>query len=133
VSFDVDTDEATLSGIIEDIYLNEGGTATLPRAVSVSTWHVSEGDDAKDNQIQLRIIRPGESEGITFPTNLDVGRNRYRAIAIVLEIPLDQPGILTFELLLNANHTAYHRVTVHPPGARAKEGIDLKPPPATSS
>ncbi|HEY2910871.1 MAG TPA: hypothetical protein VGI99_11535 [Gemmataceae bacterium] len=125
VSFDVETDEITLSNVIEDVYLGSDGTAVLPRAVAISSWNIADGDRSKDFQTILTITLPGQSEGMDFPTNFDEGRHRYRAICTVAEIPLSQPGELKFEILLNRKHAASHKVLVHPPGMRSYSGQQL--------
>jgi len=127
VSMDVETDEVTLANVIEDVYLDEDGKAFLSQAAAVSSWNLGEGDTPTDSQTILRITRPGETEGSDFSTNLQIGRHRYRGISVVTDIPLDKPGLLLFELFLNAKHAAGHTVIVHPPEARIHEGMQLAP------
>lgn len=124
--FDVDTDEVTLSNVIEDVYLDDEGSAFLPRVVAVSSWNVGDGEEPKDYQTLLRITLPGETKGADFPANLDKLRHRHRAIITITGIPLTKTGELLFEVFLNAHREATHKVIVHPPGTRAKEGTPLQ-------
>lgn len=116
VSRDLFTDDLTLSGILEDVVLDVGGTATLPTAVAVCAWNVGTEDVGQELQAIIKVTRPGESQGKSFPMNLTKGHNRYRALFAVDGIPLATPGELVFEVLLNAEHCASHRVFVHAPG-----------------
>ena len=141
-SVDVDTDEITLSNVIEDLYLEAAGATVLPRIVAVSSWNVSQEDASQDFQTELRITLPGQSEPVDFAMNLAKGRHRYRAIIGVVGIPLGQTGDLMFEILLNGRHGASHRVMVHPPGTRFEDsglhavlpptGTRGQPPPRTT-
>jgi len=117
VTRDLFTDEITLSGVLEDIVLEADGMAQLPSAVAVAAWNAEPKSDPTDLQVMLRITRPGETKGLTFPMNLAKGHNRYRAIFAISGIPLAEPGELLFEVLLNAEPCASHRVFVHPPGS----------------
>ena len=125
VSFDVDTDEVTLSNVVEDVHLDDDGTAVLPRVVAVSSWNVGDGDESRDYQTLLRITLPGEAKGADFPVNLDKQRHRHRAIITIIGVPLTKSGELLFEVFLNAHREATHKVIVHPPGTRAKVGTQL--------
>ncbi len=116
VSTDLNTDEITLSNVIEDVYLQDREVIVLPRAVAVCSWNIEEGDST-DYQVLLRITVPGQLP-IPFAVNLEKGRFRHRAVIAVHGIPAGIPGIMTFEMLLNGRHEATHRVIVHPPGAR---------------
>ncbi len=121
VSTDVDTNEITLSGVIEDVFLVPDEVVIIPKVVAVSSWTLSPGDLETDFQTILVISRPGETTGKPFPMNLSKGRRRYRTIQGVLSIPLDQPGDLKFQVLLNGEPQATHTVTVHPPDVRPRE------------
>lgn len=116
ITRDLFTDEITLSGVLEDLVLESDGTTQLPTAVAVAAWNAEHGLDPSDLQAMLRITRPGETKGRSFPMNLVKGHNRYRAIFAISDMPLESPGELLFEVLLNAERCASHRVFVHPPG-----------------
>ena len=126
-SVDVHSDEVTLSGVLEDIDLESDGQAVVPRAVAVGLWNLTGADGGTDFQALLRITRPGEAKGSDFPVNLDKRRHRFRALFAILDIPLDKPGELVFEMLLNATHAATHRVMVHPHGERVGQQDSLFP------
>lgn len=114
ITQDLFTDEITLSGVLEDVALGPDGSALLPTAVAVAAWNAKSEAETQDLQALLRITRPGESSGKPFPMNLTKGHNRYRALFAIADIPLDAVGELTFEVLLNSEHCASHRVFVHP-------------------
>lgn len=132
VSIDVHTDEITLSGVLEDVELENDGFVLVSRAVAVGSWNVAPEDRDKDFQALLRIQRPGDTEWADFPVNLSKGRHRFRALFAIENIPLDKPGDLLFELLLNAHHAAIHRVIVHKAGDRASQQDALFPKGAES-
>ena len=116
VSRDLGSDELSFLGVLEDIKpVRLPGV--LPRVVAVSVWRITEEERAGEFQAMLRILRPGEvaAEATEFSMNLAQGHLRYRAIQMVTEIPVEQPGFLSFEVLLNGHHAASHLVTIHPP------------------
>jgi len=120
VSVDIDTDEITLSQVIEDIFA-EDFPQHVAKIMAVSSWEMASDEWDKDFQAILRVTVPGEHQGREFPMNLSRGRRRYRAIQSISQIPLPCPGDLKVEVLLNGKHAATHIVTVHPPGVRAAE------------
>jgi hypothetical protein len=120
VSADIHTDELTLSQVVEDLF-PETMPEVLLKIVAVGSWQLAPDEVGIDFQAILKVAPPGKDPGIEFSMNLSRGRQRFRTIMGVLEIPLDQPGDLTFELLLNGKHAAMHIVTVHPPGTRIAE------------
>ncbi len=117
ITRDLFTDEITLSGVLEDVVLEADGTTVLPTAVAVVAWNVETKEGSEDLQAVLRITLPGDSHGKSFPMNLLKGHNRYRAIFAISSIPLGVTGELLFEVLLNAERCASHRVFVHPHGS----------------
>jgi hypothetical protein len=119
VAVDIDTDEITLANVLEDVFLEESPTYVLPRIVAVSSWELSAEEMGGAFQAMLGVVLPG-GKPVRFPMNLARGRLRYRAIQGVLNIPLDQPGKLAFEVQLNGDHSAWHYVTVHPAAVRRK-------------
>jgi hypothetical protein len=120
ISVDIDTEEITLSQVIEDVFPEEFPNQ-LPRIVAVSSWEMTPEELGMEFQAILRVFIPGSLEGADFPMNLARGRRRYRAIQGVTQIPLLGPGDLKFEVLLNGQHGATHVVTVQPPGTRATD------------
>jgi hypothetical protein len=122
VSVDVHTDEITLAGVLEDVVLEEGDFAIIPRAVAVGVWNLDAQDMGVDHQAVLRVTRPGDPDVADFRINLTKDRQRIRVLFAVFDIPLEQPGDLVFELRLNDSPSAHHRVYVHPPGNRLPSG-----------
>jgi hypothetical protein len=118
VSIDIDTDEVSLSNVLEDLFLDEDGKALLPRIVAISAWNLDDSELSTDFQTILAIRRPGESKSKDFPMNLSHGRKRHRAMATIVDIPLDNSGELLFQVLLNGTHQASHKVFVHPQGVK---------------
>ncbi len=115
VSIDVESGKISLFNVIEDIF-----TDALPDYVNINAvglWNVEPEDAGKDYQASLRITPPGLAEGPVFPMNLTRGRLRYRAVFAVRNIPLNQPGRLVVEAMMNGEHVASHTVIVHPAGA----------------
>lgn len=133
-SIDVHSNELTLSSVLEDVYLDDEGHGYISKAVAVGAWNLSGDDIRLDFQALLRVKVPGqEGEGSDFPVNLVKGRHRLRALISIEGIPIETPGELTFELLLNSKHAARHRVIVHEPGASASDpdnSFANKPPPS---
>ncbi len=122
VSVDIDSDEITLSQVVEDIFAHDFQFPQyLPKIMAVSSWEMSPDELDREFQAILRITIPGQQDGPEFSMNLSRGRRRYRAMQGVLEIPLPGPGDLKFEVLLNGKHAATHVVTIHPPGVRPGE------------
>jgi hypothetical protein len=131
-SVDFHSDEVTLSGVLEDIDLGDDGYAVVPQAVAVGLWNLTKADEHTDFQAVLRIIRPGEEKGNHFPVNLVKGPHRIRAVFAIQGIPLEKPGDLVFELLLNTEHAAEHKVIVHESSDAARQESKF-PKPANHS
>lgn len=127
VAIDVDTDEWTFGGVLEDIIPDEF-PYFLDKVVAISTWRVSGPEKELDFQAVLRVFIPGETEGAEFPMNFARGESRYRALQYVVGIPLERPGTLIFEVLLNGIHAASHHVEIHPAiGVEASEAPESAP------
>src|SRR4051812_32567012 len=121
ISVDLDNDELTLGGVLEDI-APDFMPYLLDRMFAISSWRVDESEVEKDHQAILRVTLPGD-EPFDFPMNLAPGRTRYRAIQSVASIFLEQTGEIICEVLLNGSHAASHHITIHPP-REASESSD---------
>jgi hypothetical protein len=127
-SVDVETNSISLFHVLEDLFPDEF-PYTLPRLEAVSLWILGPGDEETDFQATLKVFLPGEETGVPFPMNLSKGRMRYRTVLVVLDIPLNKPGELKIEVLLNNVHAADHTVTVHDIGTpKVGEEIQMRLP-----
>lgn len=113
---DKNTGEVSFINILEDIS-PDAFPYVISRAIAVSLWNVQEGEDTRDCQAQLIVKLPGKPE-VSFLMNFSPGKRRCRAIQGILEIPVDEPGDIKFDLRLNGHHQATHTVIVHPVGVR---------------
>jgi hypothetical protein len=117
---DLNTDEITFAHVLEDVFL-DAKPHIIRSAVAISVWNIEAEDTKVDYQATLVVKVPGYAD-VSFPMNFSGGRHRYRAVQVVQDIPLHQPGALQFEVKLNGQHSATHTVTVHPPGVRERDG-----------
>lgn len=111
VQKDVVTDDFSFISVLEDI-TPESFPSTIPRAVAVSLWNIEPNERHTDFQATLVVKVPNNPE-VSFPMNFTEHGNRIRAIYGVLEIPIEQPGDIEFEVKLNGVHAATHTVIVH--------------------
>jgi len=116
----VNTNEISFINVLEDI-TPEAFPYVIPRAIAVSLWNFQQGEEKQDYQAILVAKIPGRPD-VAFPMNFSFGVHRCRAIQGVLEIPVDAPGDVTFEVRLNGEHAASHTVKIHPPEVRAAPG-----------
>ena len=114
VSVDRDTNRVSLFNIVEEV--SGSLPARIPALVVVSSWNVLPEDRKREFQVTLRISLPGGVElpkSEDFAVNFTAQRSRQRILQFVKELPLEQPGDLKLEVLLNGKHAASHTVTVH--------------------
>ncbi len=114
---DLFTDEVSFLNMLEDI-APEAFPHVIPIAVAVSLWNFQAGEEGIDYQATLVVKVPGNAE-VPFPMNFSRGPHRCRAVQSIAEIPVNGPGDVQFEVLLNGVHGATHTVKVHPVGSRA--------------
>jgi hypothetical protein len=112
----VATDEISLVNVLEDISPDAFPTV-IPKAVAVSLWNFQAGEEEQDYQATL-VVKVPNNPDVRFAMNFTKGRRRCRAVQGVLEIPLEGPGNIEFEVMLNGIHEASHTVTVHSVGVR---------------
>lgn len=126
VQRDATTDEMSFINVLEDIS-PDTLPHVIPRAMAVSLWNLRQEELTLDYQATLVVKLPG-SQPAAFSMNFSRLAHRCRAIQGILEIPVHGPGDIEFEVLLNGNHAASHRVRIHPPGVRdALEAGDRLP------
>jgi hypothetical protein len=101
----------------------------IERAIAVSLWNFQQGENARDYQANLIVKIPGRAE-VSFPMNFSRGIHRCRAVQGVLEIPIEGPCDVTFEVRLNGEHAASHTVKIHPLEARGTDGGGERMPAA---
>ena len=116
VSIDRDTNTVSVFHIAEEIWGRL--PAVLPKLVAVSSWSVAEDEQGHDFQVTLRVSQPGIAESSPpwdypdFPINFTANRTRHRIIHEVKDVRVSQFGDLVFEILLNGEPMATHRLTV---------------------
>lgn len=113
---DMDTDEISLVNVLDDIS-PESFPSSIPKAIAVSLWHFRPGELVEDFQVSLVVKVPKQND-FSVPLNFAISRNRSTAFQSVLDIPVEGPGDIEFELLLNGKHQASHVITIHPAGAK---------------
>jgi hypothetical protein len=118
MSTDQETNRVSLFHVLEDLQVLPPGTTpqqqlVVPQFVAVSCWNREPGDEDKEFQAILRI-HPPDDEPRDFSMNFQMTRPRYRLSLRFQGMPKLEPGVLKFELLLNAQHVASHTVNVFP-------------------
>ena len=112
VSVDQNTNKVSLFEILESVPFNpQSESNEIRKCVAVSLWRAEDGDEGLDFQVILRMFRPGE-EPSEFATNFSLSGARHRIYTTIVGLPLNAPGELRFEILLNGQHAAEHVVTV---------------------
>lgn len=116
VQLDINTNEISLVSVLEDIS-PDSFPHVIPKAIAVSLWNFQIDEATTDFQAILVVKVPGQPD-VRFPMNFTHGIRRYRTIQGVLDIPIQAPGDIQFEVLLNGIHAATHTVRIHPVGVR---------------
>jgi len=129
VQTDIITNETSFINVLEDITPEEF-PYIIQRAMSVSLWNFEPSEARDDYQAALVVRIPGKREA-RFPMNLSFYEHRCRAIQGILEIPIEGPCDVTFEVQLNGKHAALHTVKIHPKEIRA--AVEGGEPMPTSS
>jgi len=110
VSVDQQTNRLSLFNVLEQITAPDFPSMLLSGA-AVSLWVAEPGDDELDFQCTLRIITPGGGHR-EFPSNFTFRSSRHRVIHRIQGVPIKEPGVLRFEVLLNGQYKASHEVDV---------------------
>jgi hypothetical protein len=124
-SIDVQTNSISLFNVLDDVFLDDNA-GLLPSLEAVCLWHLDPEDEGVDYQAKLRITLP-DGTGSDFRMNLARAprRNRLRAIQGIRMIPLEGPGEIRLEILLNDQHEASHTISVH--AARSIDSGEVMP------
>lgn len=112
VSVDQSSNKVSVFEVLETVPFKKDGENAIAGCVAFSLWQMEAGDDGQDFQVLLRIHRPGMELPDESPTNFTAHSPRHRVFTRMLGLPLQQPGTLRFEVLLNGKHSADHVVTV---------------------
>lgn len=110
LSIDQQTNRLSLFNVLEQIK-GPNFPLVLRSAAAISLWVEEDGDQGRDFQCMLRIILPNGRQH-NFTSNFRFGSRRHRVIMRLQGFPIDEPGILQFEVLLNGEHKASHEVEV---------------------
>jgi hypothetical protein len=119
VSVDQQTNRLSLFNVIEQVASTKF-PSVLPAAVAVSMWMADAGDDVRDFQCTLRFTLPNGKQH-EFASNFKFRARRHRVIQRVEGFPLNEPGMLRFEVLLNGEYVASHEVDVSKIDAKDQE------------
>lgn len=114
VSVDQQTNQLSLFSVIEQV-TSPDFPLVLPYAAAVSLWMAEAGDNGRDFQCMLRIILPDGGQH-DFPTNFTFRARRHRVIQRILGFPINEPGLLRFEVFLNGEYAASHEVDISQKG-----------------
>jgi hypothetical protein len=110
VSVDQLTNQLSLFSVLEEVR-SPDFPFVLPSAAAVSLWMKEAGDDDRDFQCMLRVTLTDGSQR-EFTSNFRFGARRHRVILKIQGFPLNEPGMLRFEVLLNGEYVASHEVNV---------------------
>jgi hypothetical protein len=108
-----DPEETVRTDILTDFFPAMFPDA-LAKATVISSWKLTAKDKAQDWQATLVVKSPGR-DGTSFSLSLSNSVRRYQHIREILGIPVDEAGVLLFEMLLNGKTVATHAVTIHAP------------------
>jgi hypothetical protein len=110
VSVDQLTNQLSLFSVLEEVR-SPDFPFVLPSAAAVSLWMKEAGDDDRDFQCLLRVTLTDGSQR-EFTSNFRFSARRHRVILKIQGFPLNEPGVLRFEMLLNGEYAASHEVDV---------------------
>lgn len=120
IQTDIHTNEISLINVLEDI-TPEAFPHVIHSAIAVSLWNFQDSEDTQDHQAILVVKIPNLPDA-SFRMNFTSDAHRCRAYQGVLDIPIEAPCDVTFEVRLNGEHAACHIVKIHPPEVRAAAG-----------
>lgn len=110
LSVDQQTNRLSLFNVLEQI----SGTnfpLVLKSFAAITLWVKEAADEDRDFQCMLRIIMPNGRQH-NFTSNFKFVARRHRVVQRFEGFPIDEPGILRFEVLLNGEPKASHEVEV---------------------
>jgi hypothetical protein len=110
-AIDSHTNRMSIFDVLEDVSVSQF-PACVPSIVAVASWNADPGDSEHDFQASLVIHGPDGSSPERFDVNFTLRERRARTILRLELFPIEQPGTLRFEILLNGEHRADHIITV---------------------
>jgi hypothetical protein len=110
VSVDQFTNQLSLFSVLEEVTPPDF-PFVLPSAAAISLWMKEAGDDERDFQCLLRLTLP-DGNRREFTSNFRFRARRHRVIQRIQGLPLNEPGVLRFEVLLNGEYKESHEVDV---------------------
>lgn len=113
IAIDQTTNRVSIFNVVEELIPGPGPfPKQIPSVVTIACIDAQEGDEQQDYQATLRIHGAPMARELLFPLNFRFVSPRQRLAHRVDMLNLAGPGVLLFELQLNGNHFAEHRVTV---------------------
>lgn len=112
MAVDQSTNKVSILEILENVSFQENALNQISRCVAFSLWKMEPEDQGKDFQVLLRIHLPWEKSPRDSTVNFTATSVRQRVFTWVRGIPLQHPGELRFEVLLNGHHAAEHLISV---------------------
>jgi len=110
LSIDQQTNRLSVFNVLEQI-ASPNFPVQLLSATAVSLWVANPGDEERDFQCTLRVISPN-GDCSDFPSNFRFRARRHRVIQRLKGFPINEPGVLRFEVMLNGEYQASHEVDV---------------------
>jgi hypothetical protein len=107
----------SLINVLEDI-TPESFPYIIERAIAVSLWNFQQDEMMEDHQAILVLRIPGTKD-VSVPMSFLKTTHRCRAAIGVAEIPIERPCDVVFEVKLNGEHAASHKVRIHCPEVRS--------------
>jgi len=115
LSTDRNTNLVSLFHVLEEL--------TVPRVpwqlggfVAVCSWNIAPEERDRDFQVVLKIHLPeGQEPSVVenLKVNFTAEKPRHRVHLYVNEVPIEKPGEMRLELLLDGKHQAEHTLTIH--------------------
>lgn len=110
VSVDALTNRVSLFNILE-VIRSRRFPGVYPALYATAVWLIEDQERGTDYTTMLRVTVPGGQQQ-EYTSNFTAQGRRHRIFQRLEGIPLAQPGQITFELLLNAQHAAQHIIDV---------------------
>lgn len=77
-----------------------------------AAWDLDGDDIGQEIQTAVRITVPGRAEPVIVPEPFVAERSRHRINLAIIGLEVLKFGELLFEILLNGEHRASHRVSI---------------------
>lgn len=112
VSVDQVTNKVSVFEVLERTGFKPNTNNAIARCVACSLWRMTAEDIGQDFQVMLKIFQPGEESPRESATNFTANSDRHRVFVHLVGVPIQQPGELRLEVLLNGEHAAEHIIAV---------------------